>query len=201
MLATILKSNVAIKMSIAIMDAFVAMRHFVGSLEHRLSNLETKIIDHDESIKYLQESFDEFKEKHKTSELFFDGQIYDAYSKIKEIFNMAKSKLIIIDSYADSNILDIIKELKIDVIIITKENMHLKEKDIINYNKQYNNLKVYYDETFHDRYFILDNKDIYLSGASVNRIGYKTSTIVLLNDKDMCNLLIDKVNKIIKNKN
>ena len=84
---------------------------------------------------------------------------------------------------------------------ILNQNINIIDKDIINYNKQYNNLKVYYDETFHDRYFILDNKDIYLSGASVNRIGYKTSTIVLLNDKDMCNLLIDKVNKIIENKN
>ena len=200
-LASILHSDVAVEMSKRIIRAFVFMRKYISTNLLEQKYINNQVMKNAEDIKLLKESFSKFDEKRKTSELFFDGQIYDAYSKIKEIFNMAKSKLIIIDSYADSNILDIIKELKIDVIIITKENMHLKEKDIINYNKQYNNLKVYYDETFHDRYFILDNKDIYLSGASVNRIGYKTSTIVLLNDKDMCNLLIDKVNKIIENKN
>ena len=62
---------------------------------------------------------------------------------------------------------------------------------------QYNNLKVYYDNTFHDRYFILDKIEVYHCGASINRIGYKTFSITRIGDNDVCKLLIDKVNKII----
>ena len=62
---------------------------------------------------------------------------------------------------------------------------------------QYNNLKVYYDNTFHDRYFILDGKEVYHCGASINRIGYKTFSITLIGDNEVCQSLINKVNKII----
>ena len=78
MLATILKSKVAIETSIQIMDAFVAMRHYIGDSEYRISNLEMKSIEHDNSIKLLQESFNKFEEKKKINEIYFEGQIYDA---------------------------------------------------------------------------------------------------------------------------
>lgn len=152
--------------------------------------------DHDR-IKLLENSFQKLEEKRKVNEIYFDGQIYDAYSKIQEIFKVSKEKLIIIDGYADSTILDIIKRLNVEVIIITKPNNFITNQDIIKYNKQYNNLKVVYDNTFHDRYFILDKKIVYHCGASINRIGYKTFSITLINDKEVCNSLIDKVNKII----
>ena len=97
MLATILKSSIATKVSIRIMDAFVAMRHYIGNNEYRLSNIETKIIEHDNDIKLLQESFNKFEEKRKVNEIYFNGQIYDAYSKIIDIFQEAKKELIIIE--------------------------------------------------------------------------------------------------------
>lgn len=71
------------------------------------------------------------------------------------------------------------------------------EQDITKYNKQYHNLKVIYDNTFHDRYFIIDNKIVYHCGTSINRIGYKTFSINLISDEEVCNSLISKVNKII----
>ena len=74
----------------------------------------------------------------------------------------------------------------------------LTKQDIMKYNKQYNNLKVVYDNTFHDRYFILDNKIVYHCGASINRIGYKTFSVTLINDEEICQTLINKVYKIIK---
>ena len=73
----------------------------------------------------------------------------------------------------------------------------LTKQDIEKYNKQYHNLNVVYDNTYHDRYFIIDNKYIYHCGASINRIGYKTFSITLINDIDICNLLIGKINKKI----
>ena len=193
MLATILKSNIAIKVSIDIMDAFVAMRHYIGNNEYRLSNVETKILEHDFEIKLLKASFNKFEEKKKINEIYFNGQIFDAYSKILEIFKESKQDLIIIDAYADNTILDIIKRLKINVTIITKKDNLLTKQDIDKYNKQYNNLKVIYESTFHDRYFILDKEKVYHCGASINRIGYKTFSITLISDKEICNSLLKRV--------
>jgi len=197
MLATILKSRIATEVSIAIMDAFVTMRHYIGNDTYRISNMEAKIIEHDRDIKVLQESFNKFDEKRKVNEIYFNGQIYDAYSKIQEIFNKAKNKIIIIDAYADNILLDIVKRLKIEVIIITRDNNLLTKQDILKYNKQYHNLKVVYNSSFHDRYFILDGNTVYHCGASINRIGYKTFSINLISDSDFCDMLGSRINKIM----
>ena len=89
------------------------------------------------------------------------------------------------------------KRLNTEVIIITKPNNYITKQDIIKYNKQYHNLKVVYDNTFHDRYFILDSTQFYHCGSSLNRIGYKTFSITLINDKGICNALMTKINEII----
>ena len=197
MLATILRTKVAEEISIKIMDAFVAMRKYISSnlLEQKYIN-RLVLEDHDK-IQLLQESFSKLEEKRKVSEIYFDGQIYDAYFKIQDIFKEAKNELIIIDGYADNTILDIVKRLKVNVIIITKPYNLLTKQDIFKYNKQYHNLKVYYDNSFHDRYFILDKKIVYHCGASINRIGYKTFSITLIGDNEVGMLLLNKVNKII----
>lgn len=197
MLASVLKTNIASQISVDIMRAFVIMRHYIDINEYRISNLETKIIEHDNDIKRFKESFDKFDDKRKVNEIYFNGQIYDAYFKIQDIFNEAKKEIIIVDAYADYTVLDIIKRLKVDVTIITKKDNLLTKQDILKYNKQYHNLKVIYDNTFHDRYFILDKDTIYHCGASINRIGYKTFSITLLSDKEVCKTLIDRINKII----
>lgn len=196
MLATILRTKVAEEVSIRIMDAFVAMKKYIGTNENRLSNVETKMLEHDKNIKLLQESFDKLSEKRKASEIYFNGQMFDAYSRIINIFNDSKEELIIVDMYADIKLLDIIKKLDVKVIIITKKNNFITEKEIEIYNKQYNNLKVIYNNTFHDRYFIIDNKTVYHCGTSINRIGYKTFSINLLSDKDVTIPLINNINSI-----
>ena len=204
MLATVLRTKVASQMSVSIMRAFVAMRNYISSnlIEQKFIN-NLVLEDHEDiksikkDVKLLQESFNKFEEKRKVNEIYFNGQIFDAYYKIQEIFKSANNKLIIIDGYADSTILDIIKKLDIDVTIITKPNNLLLKQDIDKYNLQYHNLKVVYDNTFHDRYFILDDNTIYHCGASINRIGYKTFSINLISDKDVCDLLLEKVQKII----
>lgn len=197
MLATVLKSNVATNVSIAIMDAFVSMRHYIGKNLLEQKNINNQVMKNTEDIKLLQESFSKFEEKKQTSDIYFNGQIYDAYSKIYEIFSDAKDSLIIIDNYADNTTLDLVKRLKVNVIIITKKNNLLTNQDMLKYNKQYHNLKVIYDNTFHDRYFILDNKNIYHCGASINKIGYKTFSITLINDNFILKALLDRVCKII----
>ena len=197
MLSTILKTKVATKTSIAIMDAFIAMRHYIGNNEYRLSNVETKVIEHDRDIKLLQESFEKLDELKEVNEIYFDGKIYDSYSKIIDIFSEAKSELIVIDRYTDKTILDMIKNLKCKVILITGKNTKLTTLDIEKYNKTYNNLTIYYNNNFHDRYFIIDKDKIYHSGNSINHIGYRKSSIDVLMDKNIKKTILKDVGNII----
>ena len=198
MLATILRTKVAIEVSIQIMDAFVTMRKYISTNLLEQNYINNMLLEHEYKIKLLQDSFQKIEEKKKVNEIYFDGQIYDAYSKIQEIFKSDNKSLVIIDAYVNNTILDITKRLNINVTIITKPNNLLTPQDIEKYNKQYNNLTVIFDNTFHDRYFILDDENIYHCGASVNRIGYKTFSITLIGDEDVKNALINKIKKIDK---
>ena len=197
MLSSVLHTEIAIKMSIQIINAFVIMRKYISNnlIEQRYIN--NLVLEHDSEIKLLKDSFVKIAENKKTNEIYFNGQIYDAYYKIQEIFKSASKKLVIVDSYADNTILDIIKRLNIEVIIITKKNSLLTNQDITTYNNQYHNLKVIFNSSFHDRYFLIDEREVYHCGTSINRIGYKTFSINLISDEEVYNLLINKVNKII----
>ena len=168
MLATILRTSVAEEVSIKIMDAFVAMRKYMGANLIEQKYINNLVLEDHDKIKVLEKSFQKLEEKRKDSEIYFNGQIYDAYSKILDIF-------------------------KSEVTIITRKNNLLSEQDIEKYNKQYHNLTIKYDNTFHDRYFIIDNKIVYHCGASINRIGYKTFSITLINDKALIKALIDRI--------
>lgn len=121
MLSAILNSEVAIEVSIAIMNAFVAMRKYIGVNLIEQKYINNLVLEDHNKIQVLEESFQKLEEKRKDSEIYFNGQIYDAYSKILDIFKSAKKELIIIDAYADKTLLDIIKEVpNINVTIITK---------------------------------------------------------------------------------
>lgn len=199
MLSGLLRSDVAVKVNIQIIDAFVKMRKYISSDLINKSYLAEQVLENTKNIKLLQESFDKFKENKVVNEIYFDGQIYDAYSKILDIFNDAKNKLIIIDSYSDKNTLDIIKKLNIDVVIITSFKSNLKDIDIDKYNSQYGNLKVIYNDSFHDRYFILDKSIVYHCGTSLNYIGKKTFSINKIEDDFVIESLIEKVDIILIN--
>ena len=193
MLATILRTSVAEEVSIKIMDAFVAMRKYIGANLIEQKYINNLVLEDHDKIQVLEESFQKLEEKRKDSEIYFNGQIYDAYSKILDIFKNAKKELKIIDSYADNTLLNIIKRLNVKVTIITRKNNLLTEQDIEKYNKQYHNLTVKYNNTFHDRYFIIDNKIVYHCGASINRIGYKTFSITKIGDSEIIQSLINKI--------
>ena len=193
MLASVLHSDIAIKVSIKIINAFVAMRHYIGNNEYRLLNIESKVLEHDSSIRLLQDSFSKFEEKKQVNDIYFSKQIYEAYSKIKDIFSLAKKELIIIDSYADKTVLDMIKDLNVKVVLITKPDNKLSNLDIEKYNKQYSNLTVVRSDNYHDRYFILDKKEVYHCGTSINYAGSKVFSINILEDDIVKEKLIKKV--------
>ena len=201
MLAGILKSDVAIQMSLKIVDTFITMKKYISSNLIEQKYINNQVIKNTEDIKLLQESFSKFEEKKKVNEIYFEGQIYDAYSKIIDILKEAKRSIVIIDAYSDKTILDIIRNLNIEVTLIVKSKSLLTKIDIEKYNQQYSNLNIIYNDTFHDRYFILDEKIIYHCGTSINRIGSKTFSINILEDDVVKELLIKKVDKLIMKRN
>ena len=196
MLATILRTNVASKVSIDIMRAFVAMRKYISSNLIEQKYINNLVLTHDNDIKLLQQSFQKFEEKRKINEIYFNGQIYDAYSKIVDIMKKAKEEIIIIDSYADKTVLDMISKLSTKVILITKENNKLSELDISKYHKQYDNLEIIYNNTFHDRYIILDSSTVYHLGTSINHAGSKTFSTNILTDEFIISSLLAKIKSL-----
>lgn len=198
MLASVLRTDVASSVSVDIMRAFVIMKRYISKTLLEQTYINELVLKDSKRIDLLEETLLKFKEK--SNHLFFDGQIFDAYSKINEIFRDAKKNLTIIDAYADITILDMIKKLSVNVIVITKQNGLLTNMDIKKYNNQYHNLTIKYSDSFHDRYFIIDNNDIYHCGASVNYAGARTFSINILEDKEVCDALKNKVDRIISKK-
>lgn len=197
MLATVLRTKIAESVSIEIMDAFVAMRKYISTNLIEQKYINNQVMKNTEDIKNLQESFSKFEEKKIINEIYFNGQIYDAYSKIVDILKEAKEELIIIDAYADKATLDIIREIQVNVTLIINERSKITRLDIEKYNEQYDNLTIIYNNTYHDRYFILDNKIIYHCGTSINNAGSKTFSINKIEDSSVASLIINNINKNI----
>ena len=204
MLSTVLRTEVASRVSIDIMRAFVFMRKYISSSLIEQKYINDLVFTHEnnfkevyQDIRLLQETFDKLQEKRRVNEIFFQGQIYDAYSKIIEIFKDAKKELIIIDRYADITILDMIKNLSCNVILITKDNNSLSKLSIKRYQEQYHNLKIIYNDTFHDRYFIIDKDIIYHCGTSINHAGRRTFSINILEDNLVKFVLLKNIHALI----
>ena len=193
MLSTILKSKVAVETSIRIMDAFVKMRKIISSNLIEQKYINELVIKDNERINLLEESFSKLEEKEKINHIFYEGQIYDAYSLLIDIFKEAKKEIIIIDNYADKSILDMITNLNVKVTIVTRKFNLLKDIDIKKYNRQYHNLKVIYSDKFHDRFIILDKKVLYHSGASYKDLGNKCFAITKMEDKEYLETILKNI--------
>jgi len=194
MLASVLHSDIAINMSIKIINTFVAMRHYIvgnNNIYLKLNNINNKLLEHDDKFAYLFSKFDK-KEK-----VFLQGEVYDAYSSFICIFKEANEELIVIDSYADISFLDLIRNMNCNIILITKNSNRLSDIEIDKYNSQYNNLKVIRDNSFHDRYFIIDRKTIYHSGISINNAGNKNFMITKLEDEFVINIILKNILNIM----
>ena len=191
-LATILKSDVATEVSIRIIDAFVRMRHYIKYNDQLLPRkyllLEEKV---DNNTKRIDELFDKFNPKVITkNSIFFQNDIYDAYSVLLEIFDIAKEEIIIIDNYMGKILLDELRNINKKIIIITSNiNDTLKKK----YLKQYNNIKFINNESYHDRFIIIDRKRVFHCGASFKDLGKKCFAINEIENKIEREKLINDV--------
>ena len=196
MLSAVLKSDTAVEISIRIMNSFVEMRKFLISNQQLFSRLDRVELKQLETDKKLEEVFSyiasntEVKQK-----LFFDGQIYDAFSFSIDLIGKAQSKLILIDNYVDVNTLNMIckKNTGADVLIATSGKGSLTMKDINKFNVQYPKLSVKTTTDFHDRFLIIDDEEGYFIGTSIKDAGKKSFAITKIEDGKMVQNLINKV--------
>ena len=130
MLATILRTKVAEEVSIRIMDAFVEMRKYINNNLIEQTYINKLVIKDHERINLLEETFSKLEEKTKRNSIFFEGQIYDAYSLLIDILNTSRNEIIIIDNYAGKELLDILKDINKNITIISKNISDELEKEI-----------------------------------------------------------------------
>ena len=190
MLATVLRTSVAEEVSIKIMDAFVAMRRHIYSNSLEQKYINNLVMKHEGQLNTI---FDCFESKDPVNDIYITGQVYDAYSRILDILLLAKEELIIIDSYADKYVLDMISKVKVSVTLVLSTNSRLSELDIDKYNKEYSNLTLIYNDTFHDRFIILDKKKMYHLGTSLNNAGTKTFSINKVEDNRWLELVLKQL--------
>ena len=191
MLSGLLKSDIAAKVNVAIIKAFVLMRKYIANntLETRVSNIETKLIDYDHKFELIFDKMDNEKPYH----LFFNGAIYDAYSLLCDILSQAQESITIIDNYLDKNILDVFASIQKDVLIVTK---NINKKDLEMYEHQYQNVKIIKNDSFHDRFIIIDKKTLYHCGASFKDLGKKCFAITKMTDEEILSQLLVKITEV-----
>lgn len=187
MLATILHTKVADVISMKIIDAFIYMRKYLSR-----ENSNNILISHEERILKLEESFNKFSNKQKS--IIYEGKIYDAYSILLDIFNEAKDEIIIIDNYVNKELLDTLRYVDKKIIIMSK---NYNEELIKKYKSQYKNIMLINDNSFHDRYIILDRKEVYTSGMSLKNIGKKYSYINKINESIFIVELLKRVSNVL----
>ena len=188
MLATILKSKIATQVSIRIMDAFVAMRKYISTNLIEQKYINDLVLKDSKRIDVLENAFSRFKEQN--NHIFFEGQIYDAYSLMLKIFDKSKNSIIIIDNYIDKNILDILSKTNRKVTLVTNKYNNI---DYEKYKEQYNNVTLVFNNSFHDRFIILDKEVLYHSGASFKDLGKRCFAITKIKSKEILDSLLDKL--------
>ncbi len=177
MLSGVLKSDIAIKVSIQIINAFVAMRKFIflnSQMFQKIDVIEKKQI---ESDKRIDQIFDIIQSKDIKPEkgIFFDGQIFDAHKFFSDIIRTANNSIVLIDNYIDDSVLTLFAKRKenVNVTIFTKEISKQLLLDLKKYNSQYPIIEVKEFKQSHYRFIIIDNKEVYHFGASLKDLGKK----------------------------
>lgn len=192
MLSAVLNSDTAIQVSIHIMTAFAEMRKLlsndallfdkISEVDWRQQQYEKRTDEHFEKVFAYIAEHEESKQR-----VFYDGQIYDAFSFLVDLVESADASIVLIDNYIDVDTLNILSKKKLNVVVFiyTMRRTKLTEKDVANFNKQYPTLKVRYTEAFHDRFLILDKTRSYHIGASLKDAGKRCFAVSRLEDVGM----------------
>jgi len=196
MLSSVLRSNIAVEVSIRIMDSFVEMRRFLVSNQELFSRLDRVELKQIETDKKLEQVFNYIATRTEVKQhIFFDGQIYDAFSFIVDLIKKAQNKLVLIDNYVDTNTLNLLckKNNGVSVLIAGSGKGSLTSKDISKFNAQYQGLLVKTRNDFHDRFLIIDDTEVYHIGASIKDAGKKSFGITKIEDQTLLDSIINKV--------
>ncbi len=194
MLSALLKSDIAVSVSVNIMKAFIEMRKFLmlnGQVFERLISVENKLSEHDRKF---DEVFNSLQlEENIKQRVFFEGQIYDAYSIIIDIIKKANKKILIIDNYIDDSVLKMLAKKKkhVEVVILASDKTNIQNIDIQKFNKEYPILKISKTNKFHDRFIVIDNREMYHLGASIKDLGKKCFGINKIEDKEIIEKIIN----------
>lgn len=201
MLATVLRGEIAEQQTIFIMRAFREMRRFIASnslMFERISKVELRQLEYEkETDKKLDKIFEYISDhEESTQKVFFDGQIYDAFSLISSLIQKATTDIILIDGYVDTGTLDLLskKQSGVTVEIHTfQRGCRLTNADITTFNGQYPSLSINYISNFHDRFLILDHTIGYHIGASIKDAGKKCFAITLLQDQQTIQDILNRL--------
>jgi len=176
MLSAVLNSQTAVEVSIKIMDAFVDMRKFIlnnATIFQRLDKIEQKQIESNNKFELLFQALENNTIKPKQG-IFYDGQIFDAYKFVAELIKGAEKSIVLIDNYVDETVLTLFsKNQKVNVKIYTKNITKQLKLDLDKYNAQYKSIEIIKFNQAHDRFLIIDNKEVYHFGASLKDLGKK----------------------------
>ena len=198
MLATVLKSAKARRISIDIMRAFVAMRHFLISnaqVFQRLDRLEIRQLETDNKIDQVFAKLSERNDS-KNQCVFFEGQVFDAYDFICNLIKSATKRIVLVDNYVDYSVLTMLdkREPGVDATIYTQKAGDQLKLDIAKHNSQYSHIPVRIFKMSHDRFLIIDDK-VYHIGASIKDLGKKWFAVSLMEAQDtnaiICRLKAD----------
>lgn len=186
MLSGLLKSDIAVNVNVQIIDAFVKLRRYVSN---SLVNNEM-LLNHENRILKLEHTFNKMQEKEKINTIFFEGQIFDAYTLLLDLFDSAKEEIIIVDNYASKELLKILKNIDKKIIIVSK---NIDDILVKKYSSEYSNIEFKSIDIFHDRFLIIDRKKLYSCGASFKDLGKKCFAINEMESKKLIDNLIDRI--------
>jgi len=177
MLSAILKSETAVNVSIRIMEAFVAMRHFLSQnaqLFKRVDSLETKLFETDNKVEKVLSAL-ESKQLQPKQGVFFNGQVFDAYKLVSDIVRSAEKSIVLIDNFVDDTVLTLFSKRKkgVSLKIFTKKLEKQLKLDTKKFNEQFPPAEIVKFESSHDRFMIIDDKHLYHFGASLKDLGKK----------------------------
>jgi hypothetical protein len=185
MLSSVLHSEEAVEISIKIMNAFVAMRHFLLSnaqVFQRLDRIEYKQLETDHKIEQI---FDKLEERAVVPKqnIFYDGQIFDAYQFVSGLIKSAKTEIVLIDNYVDESVLTMLdkRDSSVKATIYTKQISSQFQLDINRHNAQYAPIDIQAFNKAHDRFLVIDDK-VYHFGASLKDLGKKWFAVSLMQD-------------------
>lgn len=199
MLGTVLRGVVAEQQTIRVMRAFREMRHFIANnalMFEKISMVELKQLEYqkrtDEKIEQIFEYISDCEEVYQ--KIFFDGQIFDAFSLLTDIIMKADKSIVLIDGYVDIVTLNILakKRKGVDIILYTLPSAKITAQDILSFNTQYPKLEVNRTTAFHDRFLIIDGNKGYHIGASIKDAGKKCFGINKIEDIGIINDLIQR---------